>query len=988
MADMDLNQLAKVIEQSFTKALKAAGGGGISGNSNSSFSSRYAAHTSSNRSKNKEPAEFTKAKKSFAKSIEALSDEVENLTSSVKKTSQGELNKFNKTLKNIVDNLESSYDDHDRSVDLVTHNSVLLAKSIKSLTSSVKRGDMTHEHLEAAGSKLVRSYLRTAESYGQSDKRYRAVVDQMKGSASKLSESFLAAGDLWDGHTNSMRKNLRPADFEKLRHNIGFANSVIRNSFGKLGTKGLELYASDATKLQSDLNAPASAGDASGEKLRDNLLTAAYALKESNLVKFNTKLDGVNTDFAALAKEMSAFHNSLNNASEEMMQHAVRGPGKMASFIEKHVTPKLAELGREGASAAMAMKALKASYAAAEDFREYHKIGIADERGYAGKLAQYGTKEGLKLGMDPTAYAKLIQDPNRATINSMGGANFDKVVSSYLDQMEQFGVAGLKEDPNSLKAMVDTSKMVGVDNKNVAELNTYMKQTTDEFASLRHIIGGTVADFERHNQALVSSTEISDALNSMGKEQGQTYVRALKLERADLNAKTQSIELANKLIQSQEAASRASIDDRFKNSAGLMMAGQMTGMDPAKISRMMQLEQIGATASDKEKAELTKYKMDLGLGMEQYRNKYQGSGLEGGHIEEALVRENTYSQIMGMFNGNNQALMNGGLQVNAANKTGISQSDEQMRVNANRAAGKNDDGTDSKEKQFFDASVKFAGAVDSFKAIIDGPLAQAAIAIGAAAATFAGGKVAKSVITSALSRGAAGAAGTVATDAALGAGATGALGAATSTGGKLAAGGRALTGAAVTAGLTMAGGYAVDAGFGKFGYGKDKNGNDIKVDQQQDDANWDKMNWWQKGVSGAGRGIEKAGSFLFLDNLARQAQADRIQKETAYLANQPQSSTPSVQTPNLTNPAVPTAQPVKPSTSTQQNSVNTQATATAVQPSTTIINPTDEAVLALKNIDKNTLLTTDILWQILSALKARNNQGPSIGRASAYTTGR
>jgi hypothetical protein len=64
---------------------------------------------------------------------------------------------------------------------------------------------------------------------------------------------------------------------------------------------------------------------------------------------------------------------------------------------------------------------------------------------------------------------------------------------------------------------------------------------------------------------------------------------------------------------------------------------------------------------------------------------------------------------------------------------------------------------------------------------------------------------------------------------------------------------------------------------GKLGVGKDK------ADEKQDDANWSRMNWWQKGQSGVARGIEGAGRFIGMTNIADQAQADRVKAETEYL---------------------------------------------------------------------------------------------------------
>lgn len=100
-----------------------------------------------------------------------------------------------------------------------------------------------------------------------------------------------------------------------------------------------------------------------------------------------------------------------------------------------------------------------------------------------------------------------------------------------------------------------------------------------------------------------------------------------------------------------------------------------------------------------------------------------------------------------------------------------------------------------------------------------------------------------------------------------------------------AAGGIAKTAAA---GAVMLGGVAIgDTIAGKMGVGKDKEGNDLKIDEAQDDKNWNKMSIGQKMVSGIGRGIEKAGDVLTfgaLSNTVRKARYDRIDAETKGLS--------------------------------------------------------------------------------------------------------
>jgi hypothetical protein len=89
----------------------------------------------------------------------------------------------------------------------------------------------------------------------------------------------------------------------------------------------------------------------------------------------------------------------------------------------------------------------------------------------------------------------------------------------------------------------------------------------------------------------------------------------------------------------------------------------------------------------------------------------------------------------------------------------------------------------------------------------------------------------------------------------------------------------------------LAAGAAVDAGLGKMGVGGKK------INEVQDEANWNKATVGEKISSGFARSIEKVGSFVFLDNMANQARADRIVSETEYLKKKDELAADSGQTP-------------------------------------------------------------------------------------------
>jgi hypothetical protein len=90
--------------------------------------------------------------------------------------------------------------------------------------------------------------------------------------------------------------------------------------------------------------------------------------------------------------------------------------------------------------------------------------------------------------------------------------------------------------------------------------------------------------------------------------------------------------------------------------------------------------------------------------------------------------------------------------------------------------------------------------------------------------------------------------------------------------------GKFAKGAAISAAIAGTLGYATDAGLGALGVGKN-----VEIDEKADDRNWEKASVGEKMQSAIPRGIEKIGSLFFLDNLVKEAKADRIAKETAYI---------------------------------------------------------------------------------------------------------
>ena len=83
----------------------------------------------------------------------------------------------------------------------------------------------------------------------------------------------------------------------------------------------------------------------------------------------------------------------------------------------------------------------------------------------------------------------------------------------------------------------------------------------------------------------------------------------------------------------------------------------------------------------------------------------------------------------------------------------------------------------------------------------------------------------------------------------------------------------------------IAGGLAAADGVaGMFGVGKDENGEDIKIDSEQDDKNWSKMSAMQKLESSLARGVEHGADFMFMGNIANAARKKHSDAESEFFA--------------------------------------------------------------------------------------------------------
>jgi hypothetical protein len=342
------------------------------------------------------------------------------------------------------------------------------------------------------------------------------------------------------------------------------------------------------------------------------------------------------------------------------------------------------------------------------------------------------------------------------------------------------------------------------------------------FDAMRKMSGMTTEQFNAMSHELATDSDIQIQLRAANMDERKQIMLGIHKRIEENRALGMTVEQAKAVSKTLAKLSGQGPVDRIKQAAKLRAMGSAMGISGSDDAANIMIK--GQRASDEEKKKLQDYLTRASNAM----SESQTGSLQGEIFASTLTDKLGLTQLVGP-----------GSEFNTRQA-------EALEVDKKGLAEQ------GKSNELLD---KINTVVGQIQAGLANPLVQGA---GAIAGGILGSKLWKGAVT-----GAAGGGG-------LAGGAAGAAG----------AGKNLLKGVGKGAGLAAiaaAGGYAIDAGFGAMGFGKQK------IDEAQDDANWERATLWEKTQSGVARSLEKVGEFLFLDNMVNEAKAERIANETAYL---------------------------------------------------------------------------------------------------------
>ena len=919
------------------------------------------------------PGNSRELKKSMGEVQKALKNAVYNLSV----TAKSDVN-----YAKAVSKYAKAMNDAKNSLDVVIETNDLQAKTVGNLVEEYKiMAKNTRDFSSSLAAAQKNSSILSASLIGRhreidrDTQTYKNFTTKLSDSVSSLGKTFLVQNDLWDDVSKSIKQNLSPEEFARIRQKLGNAQSAFTENLAKVGITDLSELAKNDAALQKRLNAPASEGNKSGEELRGVLLTIAHQMK---LAGHNVKTDltANNVDYAELAKEVAALNTSVNKTVNGMNAAGLQantlvgkfllGAKGLAGIKDKFILP-LMESGAIISNFKSGLDNAKKGFKEIQDFNVAH---IADSF----KSVQV---ESVKMGMSFEETTKYLSQENVKRQEALlGAAKFNKLNDSFRKTFNDMGYT-MKQGAEVVGPTLEAALATGIDMKNTAALNSAVKDTMDSFQKVAGFVNVSAAEYAKLNAELVKSEDVSNVMLGLSNDQAQAYAKNLQSQRDEMALRGISIQQAQEMVKLQEAAKREKVQSRVKGAAMMAMRAQMSGMSAEDANRAMQISMQGKSASAENSKWLTETFMpQLAKADAERQNQFAGSENMAGQMITDRLTEHFDEGMAGSQN----ALMKGAGNLAQAQKSNAAATPAEAKAaedasKANVAVGQLGQVADQASSFLNNTFVQaLKGVALGFGGLMLQTLSLTAQFGGLKALMGAGGAGDVLGKGGGLLGKAGGLLGKVG-------GAAGGL--ASGAGGMLSTAAGALGPAALVAGAGAAGygaGMLINKGVDYATGGKKSIGTMIYDTANNDSA--------KLASSDANAEIEMGKQ--------RIAQGLPVSPALAAKLKAAGINVPAPAAPVNAAPPSPVGAPTaasasaQPATSTSGTSVNTTSTATPVTPTSSIVNSADAvSQQKLGNIVENTALMAKLLQQIIdSGSPGTKTAMTPIPSQKAYLTGR
>jgi hypothetical protein len=608
----DFNDLTKAMSKAFADAMAGKGG------NTSSASSAWGGGARNRNDSAKAQDELFVQVSAHAKIMKELNEKSKKLSNmtdkQIKETQDGQdtLVEYNKTIKKSTEYYDSLGEEINKLSRLGFHGQSV---ALKELTKATGNFQDTLTQTQRNSSLLSASLLETHKGFEKGSAHYKDYISQLSNSVKGLTQnnkSILSSTGLMDKYTGELRRNLSPEDFSKLRMKLGEAQGIISES-GKTpeGQRNALLQLSAAG---FDLGESFEGITKNGEVTADGL----KKLARISDIQLGTALGKLSTDAdnAALGLDKVA-----HGATDSIFNKAGR------AITGSSLQDKLMAAGETAAVLAALSKVKEVAIVAAKEIGDFNVQHIP------ASFMQVKS-QAIAMGMSFEETTKFLKE-NQQTMALYGAAGFSQLTNQLGSTFKHFGFTAA-QSASMIGPAIAEAASAGVDVQNQSKLNDYVSKSMTGFQKLQGILGITATEFIKLNGDLLSNQDITNTMMGLGKEQAGMYFEGLKAQREDLVMKGISIEQAQEMIKTQEAAKHMDVKSRNESAAKVAMQMQMQGRSPADSMRAMQIMQLGRNASQADSAWLNKTLGEVGIAAQKSIGA-QGQNVAGTQMMEMLT---------------------------------------------------------------------------------------------------------------------------------------------------------------------------------------------------------------------------------------------------------------------------------------------------------------------------------------------------------------
>lgn len=437
---------------------------------------------------------------------------------------------------------------------------------------------------------------------------YMGYKDALRDASKQVPAAMLRMAGMFDEQTKSIKDNLDPEDFAKLRVTLGETKVIAAESLkGVEGVSNVQDLAAQSQKLGSP-----ELLDKGNDKLRTAILALAQKLEVAGVFKptsennstvtrdadgkltgFKQSVEFTDEQLKILAKDIAALDTNID-ATTKQLDHL----GAVSqTAVGKHYFLMKAAGGAGGM-----LKKFAGDLGTTAVFLGNLRSAVGNARGAFDFIQEFNASQtpasmkdvvttSVALGVSMQEALKMMQE-NKRTLAIQGSDAFAATRNAMGQTFKQLGY-NAKQSMDMIGPGIEAAISSGISVRDPAGLNSYIDSSMKSFKNISGIVNTTAGEYLKLNAQLMQDNDIMAIGMGMSKEQQAIYSKSLEEQRNALVVQGMSLEQAQELVKAREKEKRTKIVGRYRDAAVAGAKLQMMGFSGQEAAEFTRIKTVG-----------------------------------------------------------------------------------------------------------------------------------------------------------------------------------------------------------------------------------------------------------------------------------------------------------------------------------------------------------------------------------------------------------